>query len=187
LKAWENEDRPAIGAYEYRPPRTTMYDPQTGKSEPNFAYGYVAEVVEIEVDIETGEIDILNVTCADDVGRAINPNLIEGQIEGAIVQAYGYAVMENFQMQNGHVLTSRLSNYLIPTVLDVPRRIESVILEYPDPIGPWGARGMGEMPYLPFAPALAAAIHDAVGVWIDTLPMTPQQVLQHLHKAGIHA
>jgi CO/xanthine dehydrogenase Mo-binding subunit len=187
LKAWKNEDRPATGVFEYRPPRTTMYDPQTGKSEPNFAYGYVAEVVEVEVDIETGEIDILNVTCANDVGHAINPNLVEGQIEGAIVQAYGYAVMENFQMREGHVLTSLLSNYLIPTVLDVPHHVESIILEYPDPIGPWGARGMGEMPYLPFAPALAAAIHDAVGIWIDTLPMTPERVLQQLHKAGIHA
>lgn len=185
LKAWADEERPAIGRYTYRPPRTTMYDPQTGKSEPNFAYGYVAEVVEVEVDLETGEIEVLNVVCADDVGRAINPQQVVGQIEGAVVQAQGYAIMENFQMRDGHVMTPYLSNYLIPTVLDIPHQVKSVVVEVPDAEGPWGARGMAEMPFLPFAPALAAALHDATGIWFDSIPLTPERVVMRLREAGL--
>src|SRR5574341_1016155 len=187
LAAWHNEERPAIGAYQYRPPRTTMYDPQTGKSEPNFAYGYVAEAVEVEVDLEMGFVRILNVVCADDVGRAVNPMLVQGQIEGAVVQAQGYALMENFQTQDGHVLTPYLSSYLIPTVLDIPDHVQSVILEYDDPIGPCGARGKGELPYLPFAPAVAAAIHDATGIWFDSLPMIPERLVKRFREAGLGA
>ncbi len=185
VRLWEGEERPAIGTYTYRPPKTTMYDAKTGKSEPNFAYGYVAEAVEIEVDLETGEIKILDVIVADDVGHAINPQQVEGQIEGAVVQAQGYTIMENFQMREGQVTTPYLSNYLIPTILDVPDQIRSVILEYPDPVGPWGARGMAEMPFLPFAPAVAAALHDATGVWINDLPLTPERVMKHLRAAGL--
>ncbi|MEJ5201048.1 MAG: xanthine dehydrogenase family protein molybdopterin-binding subunit, partial [Anaerolineales bacterium] len=183
LERWRNEERPAVGHYQYRPPRTTPYDPETGKSEPNFAYGYVAEAVELEVDIETGQIRLLNVICADDVGQAVNPQLVQGQIEGAVVQAAGYAILENFVQQNGEVLTRGLSTYLIPTVLDIPDRVESLILEYPDPIGPFGARGMGEMPYLPLVPAVASALHDATGVWFNEFPLTPERVLFGLTKS----
>jgi CO/xanthine dehydrogenase Mo-binding subunit len=178
LKKWRDEERPAIGTYQYRPPRTTPYDPQTGKSEPNFAYGYVAEVAEVEVDTETGHVRLLRVWCADDVGTAVNPRLVQGQVEGAVVQAQGYAILENFVQKDGRTLTPYLSTYLIPTVLDVPQEVNSLILEFPDPIGPFGARGMGEMPYLPLAPAVAAAVHDATGVWFDDFPLTPDRVLK---------
>jgi CO/xanthine dehydrogenase Mo-binding subunit len=180
LKKWQNEERPAFVEYAWVAPKTTPYDPETGKSEPNFAYGYAAEAVEVEVDVETGHVRVLRVWCADDVGKAINPEQVRGQIEGAIVQAQGYTLIENFQMKDGQVLTPYLSNYLIPTVLDIPQEINSSILEYPDPLGPWGARGMGEMPYLPFAPAVCAAVKDAVGVWIDSFPLTPDRVLKAL-------
>lgn len=182
LEHWRAEDRPALGVYTYFPPRTTPYDPQTGKSEPNFAYGYVAETVELEVDVDTGEIEILNVVCADDVGKAVNPQQVQGQIEGAIIQASGYALMENFIQVEGIPQTRHLSTYLIPTVVDIPRSVKSVILEYSDPIGPWGARGMGEMPYLPFAPAVCAALHDAIGVWFNEFPLTPERVLRGLGR-----
>lgn len=180
LQKWQDEERPAIAEYAWLAPKTTPYDPETGKSEPNFAYGYVAQAVEVEVDIETGHVRVLRVWSANDVGRAINPELVRGQIEGAIIQAQGYAVIENFQVKDGYVLTPYLSNYLIPTVLDVPQEINSIILEYPDPIGPWGARGMAEMPFLPFAPAVCAAVKDATGVWIDSFPLTPDRVLKAL-------
>jgi CO/xanthine dehydrogenase Mo-binding subunit len=160
-------------------------DPKTGKSEPNFAYGYVAEAVTAEVDVETGQVRLLDVVCADDVGRAVNPQLVEGQIEGAVVQAGGYAVLENFIQDAGQVRTAHLSTYLIPTVLDVPDRVRSVILEIPDPIGPWGARGMAEMPYLPLTPAVIAAVHDATGVWFYEFPLTPERVLAGLRAAGV--
>lgn len=179
-KKWRDEERPAIASFQYRPPATTAYDPETGKSMPNFAYGYVAESVSVEVDMETGHVKILEVVCADDVGKAINPRLIRGQIEGAVIQAAGYALMEDFQQIEGEVRTSQLSTYLIPTVLDIPENVESMILEYPDPIGPFGVRGMAEMPFIPMAPALIAAVQDATGVWFDQFPLTPERVLRGL-------
>lgn len=180
LVKWQAEERPARSTYQYRPPKTTAFDPQTGKSEPNFAYGYVAEAVEVEVDMETGQVKIIRVICADDVGQAINPQQVQGQVEGAVVQAAGYALMENFIQRDGRTLTRTLSTYLIPTILDIPGSVEAVIVEDPDPIGPYGARGMGEMPYLPLTPAIAAAVKDATGVWFDQFPLTPERVLDGL-------
>ncbi len=182
LQKWRDEERPAMAEYTWFAPKTTPYDPQTGKSEPNFAYGYVAETVEVEVDTETGHVRVLNVWVVDDVGKAINPKLVQGQIEGAIVQAQGYAILENFQQKNGQVLTPYLSNYLIPTVLDVPQEVRSILVEEPDPLGPWGARGMAEMPYLPFAPAVCAAVRDAIGIWFNEFPLTPDRVLKAIKQ-----
>lgn len=130
LEKWQREERPAVATYQYRPPRTTPLDPETGKSDPNFAYGYVAEAVEVEVDTETGLVRLLNVICADDVGKAVNPQQVQGQIEGAVVQAAGYTLMENMIQHEGRLLTDKLSTYLIPTVLDIPQNVESLILEY---------------------------------------------------------
>jgi CO/xanthine dehydrogenase Mo-binding subunit len=183
LQKWKAEERPAIGRYQYRPPRTTPLDPETGKSEPNFAYGYVAEVVEVAVDRETGQVRLHNVICADDVGRAVNPDQVKGQVEGAIVQAAGYAVLENFVQKDGIALTPYFSNYLIPTVLDIPDKIDSIILEYADPIGPFGARGMGEMPYLPLTSAITHAVKSATGAWIDEFPLLPERVLAAIQAA----
>jgi CO/xanthine dehydrogenase Mo-binding subunit len=143
----------------------------------------VAESVEVAVDTESGHVRLTNVLCADDVGKAVNPMLVVGQVEGAVVQAQGYAILENFIVKDGHVQTPFLSNYLIPTVLDIPARVESLILEYADPLGPFGVRGMAEMPFMPLAPAIAAAIHDATGVWIDEFPFTPDRVLRKLMDA----
>ena len=182
LERWQAEDRPAIATYQYRPPPTTPYDPQTGKSEPNFSYGYVAQAVTVEVDTETGHIRILDIVTADDVGNAINPQQVQGQIEGAVVQAAGYTILENFIQKDGYVETQHLSTYLIPTIQDVPERVISKILEYPDPIGPFGARGMGEMPFLPVAPAVIAAVHDATGVWFHEFPLTPERILRGLGR-----
>jgi len=180
LAMWKNEDRPAIATFRYCPPATSPLDPKTGKAHPNFAYGYVAQAVELEVDVETGQIHVLKVISVDDVGKAVNPQQIEGQIEGAVAQAFGWAVTENFVMQAGQVLTPYFNTYLIPGVLDVPDVVQSVLLEHPDPVGPFGIRGVGEMPFLPFAPALVAALHDATGVWFDSIPLTPERVLAGL-------
>jgi CO/xanthine dehydrogenase Mo-binding subunit len=182
LAKWKNEDRPAVGEFKYVPPATTPYHPETGESMPNFAYGYVAEAVAVEVDTETGHVHISDVICADDVGKAINPQQIEGQIEGAVVQAAGYTILENFVQEKGYVKTPFLSNYLIPTVLDVPDRVKSLVLEFPDQVGPWGVRGMAEMPYIPFAAAVIAAMHDATGIWFDQFPLVPERVLRGLGK-----
>jgi len=182
LEKWNDEERPAVATYKYLAPKTTSLDPETGKCNPNISYGYVAQVVEIEVDVETGFVKIVDVISVNDVGKAINPQQVEGQTEGAIVQAAGYAMMENFIQKDGYVLTPHLSSYLIPTVLDIPERVQTIILEYPDPNGPWGARGMGEMPYIPLTPAITAAIHNATGVWFDDFPLIPERVLKGLGR-----
>ncbi|MBM3121410.1 MAG: xanthine dehydrogenase family protein, partial [Chloroflexi bacterium] len=184
LAKWRAEERPAIASYTYRPPATSAFDPDTGQCTPNFAYGYVAEAVSVEVDTETGHVRLMDVICADDVGKAINPQLVRGQVEGAVVQAAGYALMEDFIQQDGRVLTPHLSTYLIPTVLDIPGKVDSLILEFADPLGPFGGRGMGEMPYLAMAPAVMAAVHDAVGVWFDRFPLTPERVQRALKESG---
>lgn len=184
LESWRSGIRPADDTYTYLAPATTHLDPVTGHGTPNFAYSFVAQAVEVEVDTETGELRIPRVVCANDVGKAINPQQIEGQIEGGVVQAVGWVTCENFVTQDGRVLTPNLSTYLIPTTRDIPERIESIIVEQPNPIGPWGVRGMGELPYVPLAPALVAAVHDATGVWFDEFPLTPERVLRALQGNG---
>ena len=183
LEQWQDEERPAISEFKFVPVATTPLEHGTGKSEnPNVAYGYVANSVELEVDTETGEVRILRVLCANDVGKALNPQQIEGQIEGCLVQAGGYVMMENFITQDGYVLTDKFSTYLIPTILDIPEQVDSLILEYAEVNGPFGARGMAEMPYMALAPAITAAFHQATGVWVDDFPLTPERVLQALGK-----
>lgn len=182
IQNWEKEERPAIGYYDYLSPKTTPYHPETGECNPNFSYGYVAEAVVIKLDIQTGQLEVQNITCSDDVGKAINPIQVEGQIEGALIQALGYGLMENFIQKDGKVLTKKLSTYLIPTALDIPDRIDTRILEIPDPVGPWGARGVGEMPFIPLAPALNSAVHNATGVWINHFPLTAEVVFSALNR-----
>jgi CO/xanthine dehydrogenase Mo-binding subunit len=172
----------AIGEFKYLAPRTNQFDPETGYSTPNFAYAFVAQAAEVEVDTETGHVRIVRFVSADDIGKPINPALVEGQVEGAVVQAQGYAVLEDYKTKAGRVLTDQLSTYLIPTIWDIPERVETVLVEVPDPNGPWGARGVGELPFLPVVPAIGAAIHDAIGVWINEFPFTPERVLHALGK-----
>jgi CO/xanthine dehydrogenase Mo-binding subunit len=182
LEKWKHEERPAVAEYTYLAPPTTPFDKETGYCTPNFLYAYAAQAVEVEVDTETGHVRVLRVVSAHDVGKAINPDLVVGQIEGAVVQAQGYVIQENFITRGGQVLTDQFSTYLIPTIWDIPEKVESVIVEIPAEIGPWGAKGVGELPYLPLAPAITAAIHDATGVWIDEFPLTPERVLRALGK-----
>lgn len=184
LTAWENEERPARAEFVFRPRATTGYAPQTGESDPNITYGYCAQVAEVAVDLETGQVTLQRLISANDVGRAVNPQQIEGQIEGGAAQSTGWTLMEHFIQKDGRTLTPHFSNYLIPGVLDVATVVEPVILEYPDPQGPLGARGMAEMPFVPTAAAIAAAIHDATGVWIDELPYTPERVWKALRGGG---
>ena len=182
LEKWKEGNRPAMGSFVYRPPATTPMDKTDGHCYPNFTYGYVAQAIFVDVNTVTGEVRLKDVISVDDVGRAINPTQVEGQIEGAVVQATGYTILENWKKRNTRPLTKEFSTYLIPTVLDIPDRTRSVILEYPDPIGPFGARGMGEMPYLPFAPAVVDAVYQATGVQFHIFPLTAERVLRGLGK-----
>ena len=167
---------------QFRPNPTTPFD-ENGHGTPHYAYGYVAQAVEVEVDVTTGEVAVLNVVSVNDVGRAINRQQVEAQIEGCVAQAIGYALTEDFRIAKGRIQTPHFSNYLLPTALDVPAQIYSVIMETPDPQGPFGARGMSEMPLVPFGAAVAAAIHHATGAWVSDMPFTPERVLAALTAA----
>lgn len=182
LKKWQDEERPAIAHHVYRPRATTMMDDETGYADPNITYGYVAQSAEVEVDTETGRVHVLKLVSANDVGKAVNPQQVIGQIEGGVVQGLGWTNLEHFVTRGGEVLTSRFSTYLIPSVLDIPEEVESVIVENPDPQGALGIRGMAEMPLLVVAPAVVAAIHDAIGVWINEVPVTPERLLNALQS-----
>jgi aldehyde oxidoreductase len=153
------------------------YDPPTkpldkdGQGIPYAAYGFGAHLAEVEVDLELGTVKVLKLTAAHDVGRAINPTLIEGQIEGGIAQGLGMALMEEFLPGKGE----NLHDYLIPTFGDVPL-VEFILIEDASPVGPFGAKGIGEQALIPTAPAILNALYDAVGVRIPKLPATPDKV-----------
>jgi CO/xanthine dehydrogenase Mo-binding subunit len=185
LESWRDEDRPAVGTYTYHAPATQDYDPETGYSIPNFAYGTVAQTVEVEVDTETGKVMVPRVVSVVNVGKAINPRSIEGQVEGAVAQGLGYGLLENYIMRDGVSLTPSLSTYLLPTSVDMPSTIETHILELEEPTGPWGASGVGEHSLIAVPAALAAAVKDATGRWINRLPLTPPTVLEKLQGGDL--
>jgi CO/xanthine dehydrogenase Mo-binding subunit len=181
LKKWgQTDDQHVVATVQFRPPATTRLDPATGEGTPNYCYGYAAQAVEVEVNLLTGQVQVLTIISVHDVGKAINRQQVEGQIEGCLAQALGYALLEHFQVRDGHVLTPYFSTYLLPTVLDMPTEVVPIVLELADPNGPYGARGMAEMALVPFAPAVASAIYDATGVWLSQQPMTPERVLAAL-------
>jgi CO/xanthine dehydrogenase Mo-binding subunit len=161
---------------------TTGLDPVDGSGRPWQAYVFGCQVAEVEVDTLTGEVQVLGIWAAHDVGRAVNPRGVEGQIEGGIVQALGQGLMEDYKLENGHTTTSGFAKYILPTSLDVPH-VTSIILEDPDPIGPLGVKGIGEPAMIPTIPAIMNAIYDAVGVRITSLPATPEKVLEAIKNA----
>lgn len=153
----------------FDPPITALDD--NGQGTPYAVYGFGAHMAEVEVDVELGTVHVAHVTAAHDVGRAINPTLIEGQIEGGVAQGLGMALMEEFFPGKGE----NLHDYLIPSAGDIPP-VESILIEEPSPIGPFGAKGIGEQAVIPTAPAILNAIHDAIGVRIHKVPATPDRV-----------
>jgi len=153
------------------------FDPPTkpldkdGQGIPYAVYGFGAQLAEVEIDLDLGTVKVLKLTAAHDVGRAINPTLIEGQIEGGAAQGLGMALMEEFVPGRGE----NLHDYLIPTVGDMPP-VDSILVEDPSPVGPFGAKGIGEQALIPTAPAILNAIYDGASVRIRRLPATPDKV-----------
>jgi CO/xanthine dehydrogenase Mo-binding subunit len=185
LEAWKKGDRPVQATYQYLPPRTTPYDPDTGECYPNFGYGYGSQIVEVEVDMETGEIVLTRVIASHDPGAIINPQAFEGQVEGGVVMAQGWTLIEDFVQQEGLIKTRRFSELLIPTSVDAPSLILQCPVTVADPLGPYGARGVGEMTMMLLAPAILDAIHDATGIWFNKIPVKAEDVLLALkHKAS---
>lgn len=159
-------------------PPTSPLD-ENGQGSPYCVYGFGAHMAEIEVDIELGTVRVLRVTAAHDVGRAINPTLIEGQIEGGVAQGLGMALMEEFFPGKGE----NLHDYLIPSAGDIPP-VESILIEDPSPVGPFGAKGIGEQAVIPTAPAILNALHDAVGIRLRKISATPDRVLAAIQTAA---
>jgi CO/xanthine dehydrogenase Mo-binding subunit len=171
-----------IGQGWWTPPTATL-DPETGQGNPYFVYTYSTHMAEVVVDVETGEVEVTGYVAAFDVGKAINPQSVEGQIEGGVAMGLGYALMEEVVLKNGVPQNLSLQNYLIPTILDVPR-IKSIILEMPNAHGPYGAKGIGEMPNIPATPAILNAIANACGGRVRSLPADPEKVFWAIREAG---
>ena len=169
-------DLVAVAVATYDPPTTPL--DEKGQGEPYAVFGFGAQLTELEVDLELGTVRLLKITAAHDVGRAVNPGLLEGQIEGGIAQGIGLALMEEYIPGR----TENLHDYLIPTIGDVPE-VVSILVESNDPRGPYGAKGIGEHSLIPTAPSILNALRDAIGVGIRKLPATPDRVLAAIRSA----
>jgi len=163
----------------YDPP-SDLPDWGRGRGNMSAAYAYGTQGVEVEVDVETGEVQILRMVSAHDVGRVLNPQTIRGQAYGAIAQGIGYALYEEVRTEEGRILNPNFTDYKIPTAWEMGFPIDLVFIETNDPAGPFGAKGVGEPGLVPTAPAIANAIYDAVGVRVRDLPITPEKLLAAL-------
>jgi len=160
----------------YIQPDTIHWDETTYRGDAYPVYAWACTIADVEVDMTTGEVRVTDLVTAVDCGKALHPVMAEGQIEGGCLQAVGWATIEEIKMKDGGYQNDRLATYLIPTALDAPR-IRTILVENPYSRGPFGAKGIGELPMDGPAPAIIAAIHDATGVWLDEVPATPEKVL----------
>jgi CO/xanthine dehydrogenase Mo-binding subunit len=168
----------------YASPPDIEWDDDTYSGDAYPCYSWGAEVAEVEVDQDTYEVSCTKITTAQDIGRAIHPTLAGGQIEGGTLQAVGYGLLEELVWDKGRIINNRLTNYIIPTALDAPE-METIIIENPYPHGPFGAKGVGELPMDGGAPAIAAAVFNATGAFISEIPITPERLqrgLEHNQK-----
>jgi CO/xanthine dehydrogenase Mo-binding subunit len=156
------------------------YDATTGIGEAYFSYSFATQIAKVKVDTLTGLVDVENIYAAYDVGKAINPSGIEGQVEGGSAQGIGWATTEDFKIKDGKVQTPNLTTYLLPTALD-SADVETTIVEKPEPEGPWGAKGIGEPSIIPTAGAVANAVSNAIGIQMNEIPLTPERVLNALN------
>jgi CO/xanthine dehydrogenase Mo-binding subunit len=166
----------------FKAPFTQPIDLETGQGQvfPDFTFG--AQAVEVAVDTETGQVAVLKSVACHDVGRAINPDAVEGQIAGGSNQGLGYALLEEFVIEQGRIQTPSLTEYLIPTAVDFPDT-QVIILESGSGVGPFGAKGIGEPSLTPAPAAVANAVADAIGVRVHELPLAPERVLAALDRA----
>jgi CO/xanthine dehydrogenase Mo-binding subunit len=167
--------QPPIGSASFNP-ATVALDPETGQGKPFGTYIYATQIAEVDVDDETGEVEVIRIVASHDCGTPINPMLVEGQIEGGISMGVGFALEEEILFDSqGRQLNPNLTNYIIPTSLDMPE-VEVDIVDNYDPTGPFGAKGLGEPTLVPTAAAILNAIYDAVGVRITSLPATAEKI-----------
>ncbi len=177
---------PVIGRGHFMPTYVTSLDPETGQGERAVVhYTTGAQAVEVEVDLDTGQVSVQRAAAAFDVGKAINPLLVETQIEGGFVQGMSSALFEKLEILDGVVQNPSFVDYRIATAADIPAEIKSIIVEIPQDDGPWGARGVGEHGMVPTVPAIANAIYDAVGIRLDGPPYSAERVFLAMVEAGI--
>lgn len=152
-------------------------DRDFGDGLPHIMYSYCTQIASVDVDIETGEVRIDEVLSIPDAGRVINPQGVEGQSDGGVVMGASYALFEEVLMRGGQFLNANFTNYTLPTAVDCPRLIDTVIVENPEPTHAWGAKGIGETVTVPICPAIISAIHDAIGIRFSRIPVTPERVV----------
>ena len=177
MKAWLGRVK-MIEASWYLPPETT-YDIKDGQGDAYVTYSYVTNFVEVEIDLRTYRTQVIDLFSSEEFGNVINPQLAEGQIEGGNVQGIGYALFENTVLSKGKILTNSFSTYTIPTILDVGE-LHPVIVEKKFKEGPFGAKGMGEMPLMGIAPTIGNAIYNAIGTRLYKVPFTPVEVYEEI-------
>jgi CO/xanthine dehydrogenase Mo-binding subunit len=168
------------------PTYVTGLDPETGQGERAVVhYTTGAQAVEVEVDLETGKVEVIRGVAAFDVGKAINPEMVKAQMEGGFIQGMSSALFEGMQMKDGVLQNPNFVDYRIATSTDIPEDIHAVIVEVPQDDGPWGARGIGEHAMVPTVPAIANAIFDAVGIRMDGPPFSSEKVYLALQDHGV--
>jgi CO/xanthine dehydrogenase Mo-binding subunit len=172
--AYLRRNGPLTVTKQYEPPPGVAWDDACYRGDAYCTYGWGCNVAEVELDPVTYEVRPTRVTAVVEVGRAVNPLLVAGQVEGATAQGLGYALLEDVVMRDGRMANAQLTNYLIPTTLDTPP-IDVTILESPYPHGPFGAKGMGEMPMSGPGPAVANAVRN-LGKDVRSLPITPEKI-----------
>ena len=175
-------ERRELRAYaRYASPPNIEWDDERYSGDAYPVYSWGAEVAEVEVDMDTYEVTVQKITTAQDIGRAIHPILAAGQIEGGTLQAVGYGLLEELVWDKGRIVNNRLTNYIIPTSLDAPD-METIIVEKEYPNGPFGAKGVGELPMDGAAPAIAAAVFNATGVFLGEIPITPERLMSAIEN-----
>ena len=179
---------PIIGHGRYIATGLTHLDPETGQGLPAQYWTYGAHGVEIEVDTETGEIEILNIASAIDAGKVLNPKLATGQVVGGVLQGIGSALWEGFRFdQDGRFLNPSFVDYKIPTAKDLPHKTKQILLEFPQPDGPYGARGIAEHPMISVPSAIGNALYDALGIEFTALPLSYERILLRILETGERA
>ncbi len=177
------EAQVSLAAHGWAVPPASPFDTRSGQGDAYICFAFGANVVEVEVDTETGETRVVDVHSVHDAGRIVNPAAAEGQVEGGVAQGIGYALLEEHLLEEGRILNDQLSTYILPTSLDTPR-IHSHFVDGDYGYGPYGAKGLGELPLIPVAPAVTAAIHHACGARLREIPATPERVFRALRAAS---
>lgn len=169
-------DDPIEETKQYHHRKTFPLDPETGQGDAHVSFAFAAHRAVVDVDVELGLVRVVEIATAQDVGKALNPQAVEGQIEGGIAQGLGLALMEEIQVRDGRVLNPSFTDYLIPTILDMPP-VRADVLELGDPHGPYGVKGVGEPPTISSTPAIVAALRDATGRGLTRVPVHPDDIV----------